>query len=123
MSERRTQPLSGAERLLEPGFAGRLWLAWKLLRDPRVSGVKYLLPGLIALYVGSPIDPIPDFLLGIGQTDDMGAVILVILATAWLLPRIAPKDVVAEYASDYGAAGGSRSTSKRVVDAQYTVRS
>jgi uncharacterized membrane protein YkvA (DUF1232 family) len=101
-------PLSGAERLADPGMVGEARLAWRLLRDPRVSWLKMAIPVFAALYVASPIDPIPDFLLGIGQVDDLGVVIALTLATIRLLPRLSPQHVVAEHRADLAGDGSDR---------------
>jgi hypothetical protein len=42
-------------------------LAWRLLRDDRVSAIKYLLPAVLAIYVFSPVDMVPDLFLGFGR--------------------------------------------------------
>jgi uncharacterized membrane protein YkvA (DUF1232 family) len=122
MTHKQTHPLRGADRLIEPGIVGQMWLAWKLLRDPRVTGMKYLLPALLALYVGSPVDAIPDLLLGIGQVDDVGVVILGVLVIIRLLPMLAPKEVVAEYVRGRERGGDAAPRAAEVVDAQFTVR-
>ena len=65
-------------------------LAWRLLRDKRVTSLKYAIPLLLLAYLLSPVDAIPDLLLGIGQTDDLGVavaagVLLLILgSSAWI---------------------------------------
>lgn len=101
-SAQARSPLSGAERLADPGAVDQARLAWRLMRDPRVSAVKYALPVLAALYFVSPIDPIPDFLLGIGQVDDLGIIVALALVTMRLLPKLAPAFVVAEHRADFG---------------------
>ena len=60
--------LAGAAMLLQPGILNEMKLSWRLLRDERVTSLKYLAPALLALYIASPVDVIPDLLLGIGQT-------------------------------------------------------
>lgn len=90
-------PFSGADELLQPGMVDQIRLSWRLLRDPRVPWVKNVIPALAALYVLSPIDPIPDFLIGIGQMDDLGVLIALTIATVRWLPRLAPDHVVAEH--------------------------
>ena len=68
------------------GDARQLWLA---LRHPRAPGWLKLGTALIALYVFSPIDLIPDVLPVIGVVDDL---VLVPLAIRWMLKRL-PKDI------------------------------
>jgi len=71
-------------------------LAWRLLLDERVPVMlKLMIPGLVTLYAVSPIDMIPDFLLGFGQLDDIG----VILAGLALFVRLAPRQIVEEHRS------------------------
>jgi uncharacterized membrane protein YkvA (DUF1232 family) len=106
-----------------------LRLAWRLYRDPRVPGVvKGIVPALVALYVVSPIDVIPDVILGIGQLDDLGVMSLALVMTVAALKRFAPREVVAEHlAAMHGepAAGGpsTRDTfgSGQVIDVRYRV--
>ena len=74
-------------------------LVWRLVQDARVPGwVKLGIPLLIALYFFSPIDFIPDFILGLGQLDDLG----VILLGLSLIIRLSPRQVVDEHRSVLG---------------------
>jgi uncharacterized membrane protein YkvA (DUF1232 family) len=66
------------------GDARTLWAA---LRHPAAPGWLKLGTALIALYVLSPIDLLPDVLPGIGFIDDL---VLVPLAIRWLLKRLPP---------------------------------
>ena len=86
--------LAGASVLLEPGIFDEMRLAWRLLRDERVPVIKYLIPILVALYVVSPIDAIPDFLFGVGQLDDLGATVIGALMVLRLTTMFASDDVV-----------------------------
>jgi uncharacterized membrane protein YkvA (DUF1232 family) len=75
-------------------------LALRLLQDPRVpTWIKVGVPLLVAIYFLSPIDLIPDFLIGPGQIDDLGVVLLGMT----LLIRLAPQNVVEEHRSALGA--------------------
>jgi uncharacterized membrane protein YkvA (DUF1232 family) len=67
------------------GDARQLWAA---LRHPAAPGWLKLGTALIALYVLSPIDLIPDVLPFVGALDD---IILVPLAIRWLLKRLPPE--------------------------------
>ncbi len=123
----RTSPgsFAGASLLLEPNTIDHVRLAWRLLRDERVSALKYLLPALLAVYVFSPVDMIPDLFLGIGQVDDVGAIIVAAMMLIRFLPKVAPADVVAEHQQDLLRPKGSRSerpTRNDAYDAHYTVR-
>ncbi len=76
----------------------RAWLAWNLYRDPRVSpGLKRAITAGAFAYVVSPIDVIPDLLLGVGQLDDLGVVVGLVFLLSNLLVRFAPEDVLATY--------------------------
>ncbi|MBL8120644.1 MAG: DUF1232 domain-containing protein, partial [Anaerolineae bacterium] len=50
-------------------------LTWRLLRDPRVPMITKLIPFLGLVYVVSPIDIIPDLIIGLGQLDDLGIIL------------------------------------------------
>ncbi len=67
------------------GDARQLWFA---LRHPNAPGWLKLGTALIALYLFSPIDLIPDVLPVIGMVDDL---VLVPLAIRWLLKRLPPE--------------------------------
>jgi uncharacterized membrane protein YkvA (DUF1232 family) len=67
------------------GDARTLWVA---LRHPAAPAWLKLGTALIALYVLSPIDLLPDVLPGIGFIDDL---VLVPLAIRWLLKRLPPE--------------------------------
>jgi uncharacterized membrane protein YkvA (DUF1232 family) len=64
------------------GDARQLWAA---LRHPAAPGWLKWGTALIVLYVLSPFDLIPDFILGFGVVDDL---VLVPLAIRWLLSRL-----------------------------------
>lgn len=67
------------------GDARQLWFA---LRHPDAPGWLKWGTALIALYLFSPIDLIPDVLPVIGMVDDL---VLVPLAIRWLLGRLPPE--------------------------------
>jgi uncharacterized membrane protein YkvA (DUF1232 family) len=50
-------------------------LVWRLLTDNRIPLWHKLVPLGALLYILSPIDIIPDFLIGLGQLDDLGILI------------------------------------------------
>jgi uncharacterized membrane protein YkvA (DUF1232 family) len=50
--------------------------AWRLFRDRRVPAVAKAIPMLSLLYVIMPFDLAPDWLLGLGQLDDLVVVVL-----------------------------------------------
>ena len=68
-------------------------LALRLFRDPRVPMGAKLILGATALYLGSPIDVVPDWFPLVGQADDLVAV----LAGLNLFIRACPRWLVAEH--------------------------
>ena len=105
----------------------RVQLAWGLLRDERVAGwIKKAGPALILAYVLSPVDLIPDFLIGPGQVDDLGVIAVGLIILLRIMVRFAPDDVVAEHVANItgdrtgyrpgfqGASGETIETSGRV---------
>jgi uncharacterized membrane protein YkvA (DUF1232 family) len=70
------------------GDARQLWFA---LRHPAAPGWLKVGTALIAVYLFSPVDLIPDVLPVIGVVDDL---VLVPLAIRWLLKRL-PPDIAA----------------------------
>ncbi len=62
-------------------------LLWTALRHPHAPGWLKWGTALIALYLFSPIDLIPDVLPFVGVMDDL---VLVPLAIRWLLKRLPP---------------------------------
>jgi uncharacterized membrane protein YkvA (DUF1232 family) len=71
-------------------------LVWRLLCDPRVPGWTKLVPLFTLIYLISPIDLVPDVLVGPGQLDDLG----ILLLGLWLFLRLVPLNVLREYAPD-----------------------
>ena len=125
MDRRSTTAFAGASALLDSGVRNQLRLAWRLLRDERVSALKFALPALIGHYVISPVDSIPDVFLGLGQVDDLGVITAGVLILARLIPRLAPGHVVDEHLRDMGmghpAAKPGRATHD-VVEARFKLR-
>ncbi len=126
MDRRTTTAFAGASALLDRGIRDQLRLGWRLLRDERVSALKFALPALLALYVVSPIDLIPDFLLGLGQIDDLGVVIAGVLAhcaessPGWR-PDMSSTNICGTWAwVDPAAKPGA--TAEDIVEARFNVR-
>ena len=70
-----------------------LRLFWRLLKDSRVPiGPKMLLV-LISAYVFAPLDILPDFLLALGQIDDL----LISYLGLRAFVRLCPEEVVREH--------------------------
>ncbi len=95
--------------------------AWRIFRDPSVSPmIRYGIPMLGLLYLISPIDIIPDVLLGLGQLDD--AAILILLSQ--LMIMLAPNDAVQRYQHPTSASTERPDVSAEdgdVIDADYRV--
>ena len=71
----------------------------RLVKDSRVGLTeKLVLVGILA-YVISPIDLVPDFILGLGQLDDL----MVIFLGLKLFLRLCPKEVVQEHVRSIAA--------------------
>lgn len=79
-----------------PSFA-RLY--WRLFRDRRVSAWPKALLVLIALYLFSPFDVVPDFVPVIGATDDLA----VGLGGLWLFVQLCPPPVVRDHVTRIAA--------------------
>lgn len=102
----RDQPTNG-----DLGTWDQLRLAFRLYRDPRVSPLlKWAVPLVAAIYVVSPVDVIPDVLLGVGQIDDVGVLGLMLVIATNVIRRLAPNDIVDEH---LGAMRGRGSSSRR----------
>ena len=71
--------------------------AWRLFRDRRVPAVAKAIPLLSMLYVLMPFDLIPDWLLGMGQLDDLVVVVLGLkLFVAVASPILGARDQASE---------------------------
>ena len=73
-----------------PSFAK---LFSRLIKDPRVAASPKLVVAGILAYVILPTDLLPDFLIGVGQLDDLA----VILGGLKLFLRLCPSEVVQEH--------------------------
>lgn len=73
-----------------PSFAK---LFSRLIKDPRVAASPKLVVAGILAYVILPMDLLPDFLIGVGQMDDLA----VILGGLKLFLRLCPSVVVHEH--------------------------
>lgn len=81
----------------------RARLAWRLLRDPRVSLWAKAIPVGILLYMISPLDLIPAFVTGIfGVVDD---IVLLTFGLDFFF-RMVPDDIILEHAHQLGFGEG-----------------
>ena len=74
-------------------FAYQLLISWQLLWDRRIPASTKLLPLLVLAYILSPVDILPDTILGPGQLDDLA----VFLLGLKLFVSLAPPAIVEEY--------------------------
>ena len=82
------KPVVSADRVGALAQALRtLRLVWRLLRDSRVPIFPKLLILAAVVYVLSPVDLLPDVILGLGQLDDLGIAVLAIGVFIELCPR------------------------------------
>jgi uncharacterized membrane protein YkvA (DUF1232 family) len=76
----QTPPQSQLPATVAPGFIkgliNEVRLAWRLFRDPRVPLGLKLIPPTALIYTLSPIDLLPDIVLGLGQLDDLAVLVL-----------------------------------------------
>jgi uncharacterized membrane protein YkvA (DUF1232 family) len=96
-----------------------LRLVWRLFFDPRVPIFpKLILPAAI-IYIVSPIDLMPDVILGLGQVDDVAIAFLAIR----LFIELCPPAIVEEHRAAVAAeAGGTVATSDGgVIDGSFRV--
>lgn len=81
----------------EPGFWREMWqqlrLVFLLLRDPEVPFYLKFLPFLAVVYLFAPVDLVPDFLVGLGQLDD----VTILLVGAKIFVELSPQHVVAKH--------------------------
>ncbi|MEW5717931.1 MAG: DUF1232 domain-containing protein [Chloroflexota bacterium] len=93
MSEQRKPVVAPTNVGALAQFVRTLRLVWRLLNDARVSGFPKLIIPAAILYVLSPIDLMPDLVLGLGQLDDLGIVALAIA----LFIEVCPRAIVEEH--------------------------
>ena len=89
--------VSGRERLRDAGFLREQWqnlrLIWRLIRDPQVPIYLKIIPAAAVFYLFLPIDLVPDFMLGLGQMDDLA----LLIAGAKTFTTLAPQHIVAAH--------------------------
>jgi uncharacterized membrane protein YkvA (DUF1232 family) len=74
-------------------FIDQVRLTLALMRDPRVPIWAKVIPILGIVYVLSPLDFIPDVMIGLGQLDDLA----IVLGGMRLFAAVVPADVVEEH--------------------------
>jgi uncharacterized membrane protein YkvA (DUF1232 family) len=80
-----------------------LRLAWRLLRDPLVPAWFKFIPLGAVVYVLLPLDLIPDWMLGLGQLDDLGLFLL----SLKLFFDLCPSELVQRHLAQMSSIEGS----------------
>ena len=96
-------------------FVRTLRLVWQLLNDSRVPWFPKLIIPAAILYVLSPIDLVPDVILGLGQLDDLGIVALAIA----LFIEFCPHAVVEEHRRAIAAKSAPTSSDENVIEGTF----
>ncbi len=81
-----------------PGIVRDVRLAWRLWRDRRLPAWLKGIPLLSLLYIVWPLDILADPLLGLGQLDDLGVILLGLV----LVINLAPSELVEKHRRDMG---------------------
>jgi uncharacterized membrane protein YkvA (DUF1232 family) len=84
MDGKEKEPLVNLEAITakrkDPGFFREVWqqarLVYYLLRDPEVPFYLKLVPFTAVLYLLWPVDFLPDVFIGLGQLDDLTALLV-----------------------------------------------
>src|SRR5262245_26969134 len=92
-------------------------LVWRLMLDPRVSLLPKLIVPAIILYVISPLDVVPDFLIVTGQLDDIALIYFGIK----LFLNLCPADVVEEHRRALGDPSAAAAPKSDYVDGTFRV--
>ena len=107
--------------------AGGIWavfkqlrLAYRLLRDERVPMLTKMVLPATRVYLASPLDVLPDLIPIVGQVDDIGLVILGLIAFV----KLCPQGLVAEHEAELDGnepttKTGARSRPDEPVDVRY----
>ncbi len=94
-------------------------LAWRLLQDPRVPVFPKLIIPAAIIYVLSPIDLLPDFILGLGQLDD----IAVLFFSVTFFIEMCPPAIVEEHRRALAISRARGDVQENVVEGSYRVMS
>ena len=115
--ERRSVSNGGVGAVTQ--FMRTVRLVWRLLLDSRVPVLPKLIVLAAVIYVLSPIDLIPDVILGLGQLDD----ITILLFAVGLFLELCPRAVVQEHRQAIAADAGAepRRDEGDIVDGSYRV--
>ncbi len=104
--------------LLNLSRSGRL--VWRLMKDNRVPLSAKIVVPLGVLYAFFPVDLMPDFLLALGQLDDISVLLLSVL----MFLRLCPPAIVQEHAERLAGRHREQSSgdpNKKVIDGDYRI--
>ncbi|MDR1985994.1 MAG: DUF1232 domain-containing protein [Treponema sp.] len=80
--DRNQQKVSGKLNGMKRGPVAKIWdqvlMLWDYVRDPKRPWTAKILPLAGLVYLISPVDAIPDVIPGLGLTDDVGVLVLII---------------------------------------------
>jgi uncharacterized membrane protein YkvA (DUF1232 family) len=68
-------------------LSAQTYALYQAYRDPRTPWYAKVFAALVVGYVFSPIDPVPDWIPGVGLLDEMVVVPIGVLITAKMIPR------------------------------------
>lgn len=116
MSQERKPVITPDQVGMVTRLMNTLRLVWRLLTDARVPGLTKLIVPAALVYVLFPIDVVPDLILGLGQLDDLG---ILVLATT-LFIELCPPAVVEEHRRALAARAGTNDASdENVIDGSF----
>jgi uncharacterized membrane protein YkvA (DUF1232 family) len=84
-------------------FIRQLRLSWGLFRDPLVPLWTKAIPLAALAYIVLPTDLVPDFVIGLGQMDDLGALLLGLK----LFTALCPPTIVARHLAEMSSIKGT----------------
>ena len=120
MSNRKSGPPANPEQVGAlvgwlKDFFRQFQLAWRLLLDSRIPVATKVIPLGTLAYLVSPVDLIPDAILGFGQMDDLMALLLGLK----MFIDLCPPDIVAEHeAAITGQSGVWTPPEETVIDVE-----
>lgn len=114
-SVKKLGPMSGLRAMAAMPQMARL--SWRLLRDRRVPLHVKAIPILAVVYILSPVDLLPEALVGpLGLTDDLAILLMALRAFV----KMVPEEIVAAHGGPVGeddGAGGKNGG--KVIEAEY----
>ncbi len=116
MSEQRQPVVATSNVGVLTQFVRTVRLVWRLLNDARVPLPPKLIIPTAIVYILSPVDLMPDVILGLGQLDDLG---ILALAVAMFI-EFCPRALVEEHRRAIAAVAGLGAQPKEdVIEGSY----